>query len=227
MVCATVAEKDASQCREALKKCAFAEVRMDLMDIDMADVPSLFAGGTGLIATCRPGRMTDRERMDLLMAAIDEGAEYVDVEMESAEDYREPIVERARQKGCKVIISYHNYVETPGRAELEGIVSRCFDAGADLAKIACAVKSPRDNARLIGLADSERPVVVIGMGALGAITRIAAPLLGSPFTYGAYEKGREVVEGQLDHRTIMECHEVLRKIATGAPAGVTGQGRRG
>jgi len=61
----------------------------------------------------------------------------------------------------------------------------------------------------MGLLDSDRPLVVIGMGPQGAITRIVAPLLGSPFTYAAPEKGREVVEGQLDRHTIRRALDFL------------------
>ncbi len=82
------------------------------------------------------------------------------------------------------------------------IVALCFESGGDIAKIACKVNSERDNARLLGLLDSGRDVIVIGMGEKGRITRIVAPLLGSPFTYAAPARGRETADGQPDRETM-------------------------
>jgi 3-dehydroquinate dehydratase I len=215
MVCVTVAERSVEACGAALQGLAFAEVRMDAVDMTVRDVARLFTGRIDLIATCRPGRLSDPERKDLLMAAIGEGAAYVDVEIESEQGMRDDIIRKARSKGCKVIVSFHNYDETPEREELKRIEARCFDAGADIVKIACMARSTGDNARLLGLLDGGRPLVVIGMGAMGSVTRIMAPLLGSPFTYGARESGREVVEGQLDRRTIEEHLASLAAITAG------------
>ena len=68
---------------------------------------------------------------------------------------------------------------------------------ADLAKIACLVTRPSDNARLLGLLDSGRAILVAGMGPLGAVTRLAAPLLGSPFTYASLSEDAAAAPGQV------------------------------
>jgi 3-dehydroquinate dehydratase-1 len=69
----------------------------------------------------------------------------------------------------------------------------------------------RDNARLLGLLDLGVPLVVVGMGRLGRLTRIAAPLLGSLFTYASLGAGRETADGQLDaaslERILLELGE--------------------
>ncbi len=209
MICVTLAETTVESCRSLLKDLSFAEIRLDAMKVSADDVRALFSGHDNLIATCRPGVGNDDERRGLLLAAVEAGASFVDVEMESALSLRDEIIEKARSKGCKVIVSYHNYEETPEREELLHIASRCFDAGADIAKISCMAKSARDSARLLGLLDSPKPTVVIGMGKEGSVTRVLAPLLGSPFTYAAYAPGKEVVEGQLDRHTVKKCIEHL------------------
>ena len=207
MICVTLAETTVEACRSLLNDLTFAEIRLDAMKVTADDVRALFSGHDNLVATCRPGVKSDDERRSLLLAAVEAGASFVDVEVESAPSLREEIIGKARSKGCKVIVSYHNYEETPEREELLRIASRCFDMGADIAKISCMAKSARDNARLLGLLDSARPVVVIGMGKTGSVTRVLAPLLGSPFTYAAYAPGKEVVEGQLDRHTVKRCIE--------------------
>jgi 3-dehydroquinate dehydratase-1 len=145
----------------------------------------------------------------MLMAAIRSGATYVDIEAESEAAYRDEIVQEARTRGCKVIISFHDYEKTPEKQDLEAIVSSCFEAGADIAKVACTVHSDRDCARLLGLLDSPRQVVAIGMGEKGRVTRITAPLLGSPFTFASLSKGKETAQGQIDKETLKHMWEVL------------------
>jgi len=224
MICVTVAERTVQACIAALKGLSFAEIRLDAMDVAPCDVGLIFSRGKRLVATCRPGRFSDDERRELLMTSIEEGASFVDLEVESDDEYRESIAGRARSKGCKVIVSFHDYEKTPERGELQRIIARCFELGADVAKIACRLNSGKDAARLIGLLDSASPTVVIGMGPEGGITRVIAPLLGSPFTYGAVKKGREVVDGQLDHRTIGRALDCLLRETSGTGTDPTKEG---
>jgi 3-dehydroquinate dehydratase I len=209
MICVSLAEPSVAACLTALEGLAFAEIRMDAMHLTPNDVPGLFSGGRTLIATCRPGGRSDEERKRLLACAIEAGATFVDIELESNVRYREEIVARARSRGCRVIVSHHDYERTPERPALEACVSACLEAGADIAKIACTVRSDRENARLLALLDTDREIVVVGMGEKGKLTRILAPLLGSPFTYASLSKGKETADGQIDKDTL---EELLRTV---------------
>lgn len=204
MICVSLAEPSVAACLAALKGLDFAEIRMDMMKLMLEEIPRLFSGNRVLIATCRPGGRSDEERKRLLMRAIASGATFVDVEIESETAYREEIVAKARSCGCRVIVSHHDYERTPERPALEACVSACFEAGADIAKIACMVRSDRENARLLALLDTDREIVVVGMGERGRVTRILAPLLGSPFTYASLSQGKETADGQIDRETLQE-----------------------
>lgn len=204
MICVSLAEPSVAACLAALKGLDFAEIRMDMMKLMLEEIPRLFSGNRVLIATCRPGGRSDEERKRLLMRAIASRATFVDVEIESETTYREEIVATARSCGCRVIVSHHDYERTPERPALEACVSACFEAGADIAKIACMVRSDRENARLLALLDTDREIVVVGMGKRGRVTRILAPLLGSPFTYASLSQGKETADGQIDRETLQE-----------------------
>lgn len=153
LICVSIHELTAEACLYALKNLSFAEVRIDAMNAVIEDMRKIFSQPLTLIATFRPerpaaskGMTSDADtRKQFLVAAIDAGASYVDIEVESGSGYRREIIERARSKGCKVIISFHNYHKTPEADELAGITSRCFSEGADIAKIACKVNSERDS----------------------------------------------------------------------------------
>jgi len=209
MICISIAEKTAEECIKALEGVELAEIRLDAMDIDASDIEKIFSMPAKLIATYRPGKCNDEKRHMALLKAIDSGASFVDIELEAGEDYRKVLVKHAKSKGCKVIISHHDFKGTPCRAELEKIVNNCFESGADIAKIACKVDSDADNARLLGLLDSGKQIIVIGMGEKGRITRLAAPLLGSPFTFAAPERGKETAEGQMTADEMKKVYGVL------------------
>jgi len=116
----------------------------------------------------------------------------------------------ARMSGCKVILSYHNYERCPSKKHLLNIVKRCFDDNADIAKVVCKVNSLQDNLNIMALYDTDKPIIALGMGKLGRITRIAASFLGAPFTY-AYPKGRRrTAEGQF---TVDKMEEIINQIS--------------
>jgi 3-dehydroquinate dehydratase I len=201
MICVSIAEPSVERCVKALKGLDFAEIRMEGMELGIDSIKAIFAQPLSLIATCRPGNLDDGKRKQLLMSAIAAGADYVDIEVESDSRHRKEIIEVARARGCQVIISFHDYEQTPPLERLKQIVSLCFTKGADIAKVACRVRTDRDNARLLGLLDAagfEKRLIVVGMGEKGKILRIAAPFLGSPFTYASLARERETAEGQIE-----------------------------
>jgi len=212
MICVSLAEPTLDECLAALAGLPFAEIRLDKMEgLSLEDVGTLFSSHKRLIATCAPGNLPDDARKARLLAAVAAHAAYVDVELESKEPYREEIIAKARKQGCQVIVSFHDYEKTPDRQILSTITADSFRKGADIVKIACAVRSGRDNARLLGLLDDSRRIVVVGMGKKGRITRVVAPLLGSPFTFASLIEGRETAEGQIDRAALGSLMEALRQ----------------
>lgn len=206
MLCISISHVEFEECKEALRDLELAEIRLDTLHFSTRQVQELFSSPQKLIATFRPGKISEDERKDFLLAAIESGAAYVDIEIEAGDSFRESVIERARQKGCYIIISYHNHKITPSRNELLEIIDRCFECGADIAKIACLTLSEADSARILSLYDCSESragkVLALGMGEKGKITRIAAPLLGAPFTFAAPTPGHETAPGQLDRKTI-------------------------
>lgn len=212
MICVSIAESTVTKCLEVVEPFDFAEIRLDQISAEAWEMKRIFSLPKKLIATCRPGTMDDQMRKALLTAAIAAGAAFVDIEIDAEAEFREDIVTAARESGCQVIISYHNYEKTPKGRELKHWVKFCFDAGADIAKIACQVHFPADNARLLGLLDEERPLIVTGMGEKGKVCRVIAPLLGSPFTYASPEAGKETAPGQIDINTLRDLLQRIKNV---------------
>ncbi|HCS47048.1 MAG: hypothetical protein A2V45_07085 [Candidatus Aminicenantes bacterium RBG_19FT_COMBO_58_17] len=215
MICVSLRSGSCQECLKALESLDFAELRLDLMKITLADIPILARSGKRLMATCRPGPYSDALRKALLLECIRCGMDLVDVEADADEEFKTDIIGEARRRGSSVIISHHDDDQTPTRPELEAIIARSLEAGADFVKIACRANSASDSARLIGLLD--RPqcqgrLIVVGMGVFGSITRVLAPFLGSPFTYASLEEGYETAPGQIGYRDLARIHRDLRGI---------------
>lgn len=210
MICVSIAEPTFEECLAALEGLELAEVRLDKVSLSREEIARLFAAPVKLIATCRPGGLPDEERKAILLTALAAGAAFVDIEVQSGPDLRQPVIEAARGRGSRVIMSYHNHEETPLRQALTLMVEECFDLGADIAKIVCRVKSPQDCVRLLSLYETRQNVIALGLGRLGVITRIAAPFLGAPLTYASLGPGKETAEGQPDYKTLETVMKFVR-----------------
>ncbi len=211
MICIAISDNQIEHCISALDSAEMAEIRLDLTDFHPREINRIFSHSTPTIATCRPDKKGTQIQLERLTAAIEAGAAYVDVEVEAERGHLEKIVSFARKQGCKVIISYHNFEKTPGLKELYNIMDQCYILGADIAKIVTLSNSQADNARLLSLYSNNRPLVALGMGDYGKITRIVAPFLGAEFTFAAMDDGKVTAPGQIEYSKMKEILENLNK----------------
>ncbi|MBP5582399.1 MAG: type I 3-dehydroquinate dehydratase [Bacteroidales bacterium] len=210
MICVSVIEKEISQIISVAHSAEMAEIRIDLCGLDEKAVADVFSRITvPTIATCRPEFCDDEKRAKLLKTAILSGATYVDVEIESQENFKTEILNFAHEKGCKCIISYHNYKETPTKQELQEIIDTCFSQGADIAKIATMAQSKRDAARILSLYETNDNIVALAMGEEGKISRVACLPLGSPFSFAAIDETHASANGQL---TVAQMKEIRKNL---------------
>ena len=199
MICVSIADVNAVEAKKIITENELCEVRMDKLKLGSDDIKSLFSTKGKTIATFRPSEDIDESaRIESLILAIQSGAAYIDIEVETDDLFKSEIIQAAQKHKCSVIASYHDFTKTPVMRELEQILTWCFECGADIAKIACRVNSVEDNARLLSIYSLNKNVISIGMGELGKITRIAATLLGAPFTYAAIDSTRKTAPGQID-----------------------------
>jgi 3-dehydroquinate dehydratase-1 len=209
MICTSIANVDVNECLELISKEAFAEIRIDMMDLSVSEVKKIFSSHNNLIATCRPGKISDDKRKELLSEAITSGAAYVDVEVDSSDSFKKTISEFAGQNNVKLIISYHNFEKTPLRVELEHLLTWCNEYNPEIIKIAAKVNSTRDNARLLSLLDTDKKMIIIGMGEMGKLTRVISTKLGSFCTYAAVNKSNSTAEGQFSKDELINYMERL------------------
>jgi 3-dehydroquinate dehydratase-1 len=137
---------------------------------------------------------TEAERLALFQALVPR-VDAVDVEL--AAPIRDEVVGAARSAGRLVLLSHHDFARTPDAEALAGIVARGKQAGADVVKIAAAVRGPADVRALAGVLveHAEPGLVVIGMGEAALATRLLFAALGSLLTFA--HAGRATAPGQV------------------------------
>jgi 3-dehydroquinate dehydratase I len=182
----------------------FFELRLDCL-VPVADtveklLPKLRAP---LIVTARHpregglGNLGLRERRDLLARFLSH-ASYIDVELRSAHALRS-FVELAENKNVARIVSFHNFLSTPSSRLLEDKAREAKSCGANIFKVATRTDTPIELERLLEFITNNRvdlALAVMGIGKLGAISRVLLARAGSALIYASLGAMSDV-EGQL------------------------------
>ena len=195
------------------------EVRLDSLARDVRKwekkLPRLRAP---LIITARhpheggSNKLSLGKRRDLLTRSLPY-ATYLDIELRSAFSLRS-LLKLAEQKKVWCIISFHNFKSTPSVRILLAKARAAKKHGANIFKVATRTDTPVQLARLLSFITNKNidiPVSAMGIGKLGAISRVLLARAGSAFIYASIST-RPNIEGQLSL-------EQLRRLGVGKTMG--------
>ncbi|MDO5417607.1 MAG: type I 3-dehydroquinate dehydratase [Lachnospiraceae bacterium] len=139
-------------------------------------------------------------------------ADLVDVELFSGKTLVDRVVERAHGAGVKVILSSHDFSQTPPEEEMVSRLRTMQEWNADFLKLAVMPQSTRDVLALLSATVAmrekyaERPVITMSMGADGIVSRLAGEAFGSCLTFGC--AGQASAPGQMgaeDLKTVLDA----------------------
>jgi 3-dehydroquinate dehydratase/shikimate dehydrogenase len=216
LVCQTVTGSSMPElirARDEAREADLIELRLD--GVAALDVPAALAGRPRpVVVTCRPawdgGRYTagEDDRLAVLKAAIDAGAEYVDVEWKA--------LRAAPARGLsRLVLSHHDFSSTP--ADLADRFAAMHAAGADVVKVAVTAVCLSDCIRLRDAARSGGARVAIAMGRAGLLTRVCPWLFGSCWTYAG-----TAAPGQLPAVDLIDGYRVKETSSSTRVFGVAG-----
>jgi 3-dehydroquinate dehydratase-1 len=143
------------------------------------------------------GRLSLRQRRALLSRFLTH-ADYLDVELRSTRALQ-ALLAIAKTKNVRRIISFHNFKSTPSERILATKAREAKSHGADIFKVATRTDTPMELGRLVEFMTSNRlnlAVAVMGIGKLGAISRVLLARAGSVLIYASVGAATDV-EGQL------------------------------
>ncbi len=202
-ICLSIGSIEFEEVLQQLRIVELAEIRMDLLNFSDEQFGAIFQKHKNLIATYRSPEGDFLTAATMLAKAIQFGSAYIDIDIATPDSFRSALKNAAQSKGVKVILSYHNYIQTPTSEELFNIASELFIEGADIAKIACMANLPDDCDRVLSLYDAHKNLVAFCMGPIGTKTRLAALQLDAPFTYASL-KGSETAPGQIEYEEMKQ-----------------------
>lgn len=176
----------------------------------LGNVPLLFT-----VRTAAEGGRADllaEEYEQVNLNAAESGyADLVDVEVFSVGTAA--LIEKLQKTGVKVIASSHDFEKTDDRETLLKRFQEMDTTGADILKMAVMPKEFDDVAAIMQVTSemvnqhTEKPVISMSMGSVGAISRIAGENFGSAVTFATV--GAASAPGQFP---IMELRAMMQTL---------------
>lgn len=149
-------------------------------------------------------------------------AELVDMEMGGDAQQIHELRACTRAHGVGLVLSYHNFDETPAVGQLLQRFEQAAQLDADVAKIAVMPRQQEDVLRLLdATAQASRrlpiPVVSMSMGAWGAVSRLCGGVFGSALTFAVGQNSS--APGQVPIADVRAALAILGRAAAGPSAG--------
>lgn len=214
MLCVTGGEHrtaDLARRLRAHQDCPLQEVRLDLLeDLDEQVYPLLAM--PGILVACRPVaqgggfRGSEAERLAVLRRALAQQPGLLDLELTVPRSEWDSLL-RARGR-TRLVCSHH--LPGPGVADLRAVAEALAAVPAQVHKLAVAVE---DTADLLPLLELDvrtgrngrpgpeplppAPLIRIGMGPAGLVSRALPAHFGSPWTYVHADRAPATAPGQL------------------------------
>ena len=221
MICVSVMGREITEIERKAEKALrlggdLVELRLDfLKNLRLEELRRLVSRfAERAIVTLRPSwegggyKGSEEERIRIIEEAASEKPAYVDLELMTRDLEK---VSRRLRRHTRLIVSFHDFSETPSEEALAARARRCLSYG-DLGKIVTMSSSLSDNLKILGLyGRKDLPngrLMAFAMGEKGVISRILSPILGSPIAYACLP-GEEVAPGQL---TLHELRGFLRLV---------------
>lgn len=136
------------------------------------------------------GMKSAAEYQSLVDDAIEKcDIDIVDIEFFMYEDIVNQLIDKAKQKGVAVLLSQHDFKDTPHFDEMMATYENMYERGGDILKLAYEPADGRDVLSVLSAVHDAKKkfnchVVGIAMGETGKITRMAGGVFGSCLTYG-------------------------------------------
>ena len=132
-------------------------------------------------------------------------AHYIDIELRSVNSMR-----RVIDRVDRLIVSVHDFHKTPPVTRMMAKLKVARGANANVFKIATRTETPVALSRLLQFVSTttkEPPIVAMGIGKYGTLSRLLFARCGSPFVYAAMSAA--VVEGQ---PTVKQLRSLLSSV---------------
>lgn len=230
MICTVIQHRNLQEILDILEHCEMAEIRLDRCSLSDNDIRLCFSSDVPLVATCRVGEVLASDSSlnsvsasmvaeKRLVAAIEAGARYVDVEVDAPRSMAKRVRRAAMENGTVFIRSWHDFEGTAPLPALRSMVDRCLKEGAEIVKIVTMAQCAADAGNMMSLYDGAAPgsLLAFCMGDYGRETRLGCLKKGAPYTYAASDAGDVAAPGQFTADEMRrEVYKGFRFLGNGA-----------
>ena len=216
-ICVSLAGADAAaiceQARQVADLADVLEIRLDSMTLpepekccSLLRKPLLFTNRP----TWEGGQFagSEEERIAPLLEAVRLRADYVDLELRAALHSRHCLLEAMEESPTRLILSWHDFKETPSAAELTNLLHQMIASGAHVGKIVTTAQNANDVLRVLALQQEARaagfPLTAFCMGEAGRISRLATLYLGGYMSYACLNDAQATAPGQISAARMRE-----------------------
>ena len=167
----------------------------------LEDMPLLFTYRTQAEGGAAEEDISEEEYAAINLHAVGTGLiDLVDMEIRAGKALAEKLQRVAGETGCKVLMSSHDFTETPSIEEMKRRYETMEAWGADVLKLAVMPHTIEDVMALLTVCKdvsraSTHPVVAMSMGSLGLESRVLGEAFGSAMTFGCL--GKASAPGQM------------------------------
>ncbi|WP_145505855.1 type I 3-dehydroquinate dehydratase [Staphylococcus warneri] len=138
------------------------------------------------------GHVNEMEYQNVIQKLINEsGYEMLDIEWDDKKDKNTYLsfINKVHQKGIQVVLSHHNFNETPSLEELKFTYYKMHQFEADYLKVAVMPNDEKDVLHLLeAVKDSadalNQHIIGIAMSDIGIVSRTAQGVFGGTVSYG-------------------------------------------
>jgi len=152
----------------------------------------------------------DLEKRFDIIALISNSKAFLDLDISQVLELRH--IER-NKIDLNLILSCHNYQETPSVKELEEIINNMKQYNPSIFKIACLCNNEDDAIKLLQLQrllkQQDKKHIVLGMGKFGTVTRVFGTLFGNEMVFAPIDVFESSAEGQLTKHELERVFEIL------------------
>ncbi|WP_182201282.1 type I 3-dehydroquinate dehydratase [Paraliobacillus salinarum] len=132
----------------------------------------------------------------------------IDIELFLASSIRDELIDYAKQNNIRVILSNHDFKQTPPKQEIIHRLTLAQEKSADIAKIAVMPKTPADVLVLLDATyimkekHAQIPIITMAMGDLGILSRMTGEIFGSSVTFASITESS--APGQMNIKELKE-----------------------
>lgn len=208
-ICTSLKASNPSEMQIAIEKALsygtkYIEIRFDYLDITKISelLPMLKKYSDLCIYTCRKrdeGGLFDGNenlRINILEKLSKQNPAFIDIELSTIK-MKPDLINKLKINGSSLIVSWHNFSETPSQNVLKSILMDTKSKG-DISKIVTQAQTFNDNKNILSLykSESKDKIIAFCMGNLGIISRVLCVSMGSPLTYASLEDN-STAQGQI------------------------------